>query len=179
MNLSLETIASALSGKAADFNMIHFRDISHDKGAPAHFWVTISTGDNQYMLLSIVTSQMSRLEKRYTAEGEEKALDSLVPLSISDFNGIAKPCVINCNETTLLSAKQLIDRIDKAYCSAKSKSCIEFIHCDRDFNSELKNRIVRAISDSPSVRPEVRENIIKIQKILHVKEKGEVSNDPK
>jgi hypothetical protein len=167
LNLPLETITSAISAKPANFNMIHFRDAAHDKKAAAHFWVTISVGDNQHMLLSIITSQMSKLEKRYIAEGEEKALDSLVPLSNSDFKELAKPCVINCNETTLLSTKQLIDRIDTAYCSAKSKNCVDFIHYDKDFNFELKIRIIQAINDSPNIRPEVKENIAKIQKILY------------
>jgi hypothetical protein len=163
MNLPIEKVVSILCAKPADFTLVHFRDTTHEKNAPAHFWVSISMGSDQHILLSIVTTQMSKLEQRYVAEEEEKALDSLVPLSGSDFKEIKKPCVINCNETMLLSTQKLLERIDTTFCSPISKNCFDFIHYDKDFDSELKNRIIHAIYNSPYILPEVKNCIDELQ----------------
>jgi hypothetical protein len=164
MSQPIDDIVSALCAKPADFNLIHFKDTTHEKKAPPHFWVSISMGDDQHILLSIVTTQMSKLEQKYTIEDEEKALDSLVPLSGSDLKQIKKPCVINCNETTLLSTQKLIERIDTTFCSPKSKNCFDFVHRDNDFNPELKDKIIQAIYNSPYILPEVKNCIDRLRR---------------
>jgi hypothetical protein len=155
VNLPIEASVATLCAKKCNFNLIRFKDKTHDKSAPPHFWVSISVNNDQRILLSIVTTQMSKLEQRYMADDEEKALESLVPLSGSDMKAITKPCVINCNETVLLSLQQLLERIDPTYCNPKSKTPFEFTHYDEDFNSELKAKIIHAIYSSPYVIPEV------------------------
>jgi hypothetical protein len=79
MHIPLGVVVSTLYTKPGDFNLIHFKDAAHDMDAPAHFWVTISAGRNWHVLLSMVTTQMSKLEKIYRRDDDngEKALDSL------------------------------------------------------------------------------------------------------
>jgi hypothetical protein len=163
VTLPIETFVSALFAKPFGFNLVHFKDITHDKDAPPHLWVLISISDNQHILLSIVTTQMSKLERKYMADDEEKALESLVPLSDSDLSKISKRCVINCNATVLLSVQQLLEKIDKTYCNPRSKNYFDFVHYDEDFDSELKSRIIDAICDSPYVLPEVKDCIDRLR----------------
>lgn len=163
-----EKILSALCDTIAEFNLIHFRDAAHGESAPAHYWVSVSMGDGQCMLLSMVTSQIQNLDRRYASVRPDKAealLNSLVPLSKSDLSAINKDSVVNCNDAVFLSKRELIKKIDAAYVS-RSQSCFDIIHRDMDFGFDLKNRIIQAISDSPDIKPEVKENIAKIRKIL-------------
>jgi len=161
-----EKLLSALCETPADFNLVHFRDVAHRENAPAHYWVSISMGDGQYMLLSMVTSQMQNLDRWYTSirpDEAEALLNSLVPLSKSDLRSISKDSVINCNDTVCLSKQELIRKIDTTYVS-RTQNCFDVIHKDKDFSFDLKGRIIRAISESPDIRKEVKENIAKIKK---------------
>jgi len=157
MNLPLETIVSGLCAKNAGFNLVHFRDATHSKNAPAHFWVSISVDNDRHLLLSIVTTQMARLEREYIRQNIESALDCLVPLSNSDLNAITTNCVIDCNATMLLTTLELVAKIDTTYYSAASKHNFDFIHNDKDFDVELKKRIISAIRNSPKVTLDVKE----------------------
>lgn len=173
MNKPSEKILSALCNTPADFNLVHFRDSVHGGNAPAHYWVTVSAGDGKCMLLSMVTSQIQNLDRWYASVRPEEAealLNSLVPLSKSDLGAINKDCVVNCNDTVLLSKQELIKRIDTAYVS-RSRSCFDIIHKDEDFAFDLKDRIIKAIIGSPDIRPEVKESIVMVQKILRAEEK--------
>jgi hypothetical protein len=156
MNQPLETAVSKLCAENAGFNLVHFRDATHGKNAPAHFWVSISAGNDRHMLLSIVTTQMAKLEKKYRND-KEGALDCIVPLSNSDLTAIETNCVINCNAAMLLTTRELVAKIDTAYYSAASKHNFDFIHNDKDFDVELKNRIISAIRNSPKVTLDVKE----------------------
>ena len=167
--MSLENAVSELRAKPAEFNLIHFRDVTHGQGAPPHYWVAISIGNNQHILLSIVTSQMQKLAHRYLNYDEkeqELALNSLVPLSNSDFRGIARQCVINCNDTVCLSALQLIKKIDTTFCSKISERSFDLIHSDKDFSYELKEKIIQAIHNSPVAKLEVKKYVDEIRDII-------------
>ena len=158
----LETLISKLCAKNAGFCLVHFRDVTHGENAPGHFWVSISAGNDRHLLLSIVTTQMAKLERRYLQENIESALDCLVPLSNSDFDEIKKPCIINCNTTMFLTTQELVERVDTTYHSAASKRNFDFIHNDEDFDHELKVRILSAIRNSPVIMPEVKKCMDKL-----------------
>jgi len=160
-DFSLETLVYRLSSEKAGFNLVHFRDVTHINTAKAHFWVSISLCDGEHILLSMVTTGMSRLERLYREDEDsgERALDSLVPLSNEDLSVISEGCVINCNETRCLSSQELIAIIDTEYHSPITGREFDRVHLDNEFSPELKEKIIQAIVNSPYVKPDVKEAV--------------------
>ncbi len=155
MDIPLETLIKPLFNGTSGFNIIHFRSLDHSVDSGGHFWVTISTGDGISILISIITKQMQKLEKRYRGCFNERAMNSLVPVSNDDFSSISIGCVINCNETRLVNLAELCRMIDRNYSSSKTYNCFDIVHFDQDFERELKEKIIQAIRSSPIVKPSV------------------------
>ena len=92
----------------------------------------------------------------------EKALDSLVPLSPSDFNAIKKACVVNCNNTELISTKDLVRRVS----GSKNPDIFSCRHFNSEFTLDLKTNIIKAIDDSPIVKPVIKQELAKVKTVL-------------
>jgi hypothetical protein len=149
MNVPIEALTRSLCNGKAEFNLIHFKDLKLPPNAPAHFHVTISLGDDQYLLLCIITSQMQKLERIYRFRNQQGAIDSMVPLSSDDFPTLSIGCVVNCNDTELLTRDELARRIDPSI-------SLDFISFNQSFSDVLKNSIINAIDNSPIVKPNIQ-----------------------
>lgn len=166
MHIDLNVITKTLCSETAGFNLIHFKDVQHLKEVGAHYWVTISLGDDKYMLISMVTSQMQKLERVYKFNNQEKAINCLVPVSRNEFPAIGKGCVVNCNETLLLTKEELILKIDTNYSSRITSNCLDCIHYDYEFEDDFKRKIIKAIENSPLVKGEVKKALLVIKESI-------------
>lgn len=166
MRLPPDFVIDTLCSDSPEFKIIHFKDKNFKKTDPAHFYVVISLGDEKYMLVSIITSQMENLSRYYLKIDEEEALNSLVLISDEDFSALNKRCVINCNNTQLMSKNELLDIIDQDYEGIHNSNPISCVHWDYDFTTELKIKILDAIENSPIVKESAKESATTIKENL-------------
>lgn len=159
MKVPPNVVINTLCGNTPRFNLIHFKDKTFKKTDPAHFYVTISLGDEKYLLITIITSQMENLYRYYIKNDDEDALNCLLPVSNIDFSVLTKKCVINCNNTQLLSKSELLNIIDKEYEGVCNKECISCFHFDYDFPIDLKVKILDGIEASPIVKDNTKEYV--------------------
>lgn len=140
-------ITSTYAQQASGFNIYYFKNINHAPDAPAHYHVVISLKNGLSVVLCIITSQMQRLEEYYS-KTDPDAIKSLVSLDPTIFSCISKPCVINCNEAELLTTTDMALLIDPVI-------GIQTKEYDKNFDTELKVKILQAIQDSPLLNEDI------------------------
>ncbi len=132
-----------------DWRVLHFKDVTHDRAAPPHWFLTIPLNPGALFLLCIITSQV---EKRayYYQKINPKAAQSLVRLEALRFPFLLKESLIDCNATELLSIEELEKRVNH-----EKGLNIE----TQQIPSELKQRIKSAIINSPLVSPATKKHL--------------------
>jgi hypothetical protein len=132
-----------------DWCVLHFKDVTHDRAAPPHWFLTIPVNPGSLFLLCIITSQV---EKRayYYQKINPKAAQSLVRLEARRFPFLPKESLINCNAAELLSIEELEKRVNH-----EKGLNIE----TQQIPSELKQRIKSAIINSPLVSPAIKKHL--------------------
>ena len=132
-----------------DWCVLHFKDVTHDRAAPPHWFLTIPVNPGALFLLCIITSQV---EKRayYYQKINPKAAQSLVRLEARGFPFLLKASLIDCNATELLSIEELEKRVNH-----ERGLNIE----TQEIPSELKQRIKSAIINSPLVSPIIKKHL--------------------
>jgi hypothetical protein len=155
MDLPLRVLVGNLSHPCAGFTVCHFKDTKHTPDAPAHFHIVISLSDNESIVLCIITSQMQKLARYYQAATESDAcLDSMVPLDNSVFGFLDRGCVVDCNQAELLTIIDLEKRIDQKY-----EPAFKIMANDRQFDGDIKLKIVNGIINSPVVKGIVKKRV--------------------
>jgi hypothetical protein len=132
-----------------DWRVLRFKDVTHDRAAPPHWFLTIPLNPGSLFLLCIITSQV---EKRayYYQKINPKAAQSLVRLEARGFPFLLKESLIDCNATELLSIEELEKRVNH-----ERGLNIE----TQEIPSELKQRIKSAIINSPLVSPIIKKHL--------------------
>ena len=132
-----------------DWCVLHFKDVTHDRAAPPHWFLTIPVNPGALFLLCIITSQV---EKRayYYQKINPRAAQSLVRLEAHRFPFLSKENIIDCNVTELLSIEELEKKVNR-----ERGLNIEA----QQMPSELKKRIKSAIINSPLVSPIIKKHL--------------------
>jgi len=132
-----------------DWCVVHFKDVTHDRAAPPHWFLTIPINPGALFLLCIITSQV---EKRlhYYHKMNPKAAQSLVRLEARRFPFLPKESLIDCNATELLSIEELEKKVNR-----ERGLNIEA----QQIPSDLKKRIKAAIIISPLVSPAIKKHL--------------------
>lgn len=132
-----------------DWCVLHFKDVTHDRAAPPHWFLTIPINPGALFLLCIITSQV---EKRlhYYQKINPKAAQSLVRLEARRFSFLSKESLIDCNATELLSIEELEKRVNR-----ERGLNIE----PQQIPSELKKRIKTGLINSPLVSPAIKKQL--------------------
>lgn len=130
----------------SDWCVIRFKDNYHSLEAPPHWYFTIPINPGSLFTLCIITSQVhSRLY--YYESFDPKAARSLVRLETNVFPFIKKESLVDCNIAELLSVEELTKRIDIK---------IGLILEPQDIDNELKEKILKAILNSPLIPPAIK-----------------------
>lgn len=146
MGLPLGLIAKSLKG----FCVCYFKNIQYDEKASPHYYITVPINDELSLLLCVITSQIEN-KIWYYHKTNEKAISSLVPIGKDSFPFLEKESVIECNLPFLISKHELTKIVDPRH---KFKIVV------RDIPSEIKKNIIRAINNSPIVKPFIKKMLI-------------------
>lgn len=138
-------IADTLSG----FSVCYFKNTAHDPEAPLHYHITIPISDESSLLLCLVTSQIENKAWYYHKTNEE-AEACLVLVNKNDFAFLKKDSVIDCNQP-IFEHKNKFDRlVDPDH---------KFKVITRDIPDDVKEKIIKAIKDSPIVKGFIKKMI--------------------
>jgi hypothetical protein len=66
LNFPADFVAKTYASQNAGFNICYFKNTTHHLNAPPHFHVTISLKNGISPVLGMITSQMQKLEKKYS-----------------------------------------------------------------------------------------------------------------
>jgi len=123
-----------------------FKNSEYDSSAPAHLHIVIPINDSDYVLLTMITSQVEK-RKGYYAHNP-KALASVIDIEKDDLDLIRKESVIDCNKPLYQTREELATIIS---------GDIEYI--DVSIPDELIDRIKVGIVNSPLVKPIIKKSI--------------------
>lgn len=142
MEIPPEVVAESLSG----FSVCYFKNAEHDPDAPPHYYVTVPINDDSSLLLCFVTSQIENKSWYYNKTNKD-ALASLVGVNKSMLPFLKKDSFIDCNQPVLVRKKDFGKIVDFDH---------KFKVVTRKIPAGLKKRIVKAINDSPVVKPYIK-----------------------
>ena len=145
MDFPPDYIGKTLSG----FCVCHFKNTTHDPEAPPHYHITVPINDDSSLLLCIVTSQVEN-KAWYYHKTNETAASCLVRVSKHELPFIKKESVIDCNQPMLIHKNKFGKIIDPDH---------KFEVVIRNIPKEIKEKIVKAIKDSPIVKPFIKKLI--------------------
>jgi hypothetical protein len=114
--------------------------------------VVIPVNESIDLILTMITSKIESVTNYYS--GNPGAFASLVSLDGKELSFLNRSSLIDCNNIELIAKADLLKKIDPSYGFELKTSTVP---------DELKQRIIRAITHSPVVKP-----IIK--KLLHSKD---------
>lgn len=146
--MSKVTVKVALQS-IQDWCVLHFKDFTHDRAAPPHWFLTIPVNPGTLFLLCIITSQVEKRAYFYQ-KINPKAARSLVRIEARSFPFLTKESLIDCNATELLSIEELEKRVNR-----ERGLDVE----SQQIPSELKKRIKSAIINSPLVSPAIKKHL--------------------
>jgi hypothetical protein len=132
-----------------DWCVVHFKDVTHDRAAPPHWFLTIPINPGALFLLCIITSQVEKRAYFYQ-KINPKAARSLVRIEARSFPFLPKESPINCNAAELLSIEELEKRVNQ-----EKGLKIE----GQQIPADLKKRIKAAIINSPLVSPAIKKHL--------------------
>ena len=74
-----------------------FRNKNYDKNAPAHFHIALKTNQDEYLVLSMITSQVEKRIRYYTLTNKS-LVKSVIIIDSNDIDILEKESCIDCNE---------------------------------------------------------------------------------
>ena len=141
------TILTKFMGDSFENEKVYlFKNKNYDKIAPAHFHIALKTNQDEYLVLSMITSQVEKRIKYYTLTNKS-LVKSVVIINSNDIDILEKESCIDCNEP-IYGTKEEIESIalDLEYIEAK-------------IDKHLKNKIIKAIKLSAKVRDEIKNSL--------------------
>jgi len=123
-----------------------FKNKNYDKNAPTHFHIALKTNQDEYLVLSMITSQVEKKLKYYNLTNKS-LIDSVVMIDGSDIDILDKDSCIDCNDP-IYSTKEEIESIAIG---------LEYVEAKIDKN--LRNKIIKAIKSSAKVRDEIKNSL--------------------
>lgn len=145
MDLPPELIGESLGG----YCICYFKHKDHAQEVPPHYWITIPSKNNSWVLLCIITSQIEKRERHYQ-KVNSNALPSLVKVTPTDLPFLVKESVIDCNKVLLVEKRSFYKVIDPKY---------KFRIITWDVPKDLQKRITVAVKSSPLVLPYIKNSL--------------------
>ena len=158
MDIPKNILVQAIQDSLSSQKLYLFKNTSYDGNAPVHYHFAIKTNDSNYIMLTMLTSQVEKKKSYYS--NSQKSLSSLIEISASEISQISnKLCLdscIDCNNPIVQTHEELQAKID-----------IEsFKYIEANISKELIDRIIMAIKNSPQVRPYIK-NLLNVYKTSH------------
>lgn len=147
MDIPLEIVIENIDDSFDTSRVYLFKNKDYAKEAPKHYHISIKIKDDNYILLTLITSQVEK-KKRFYELSNPILLNGLVFLN-DTINILDKKSCIDCNQPLFLTKEEL---------SAKVDGNIEFIEVKID--NSLKENVIQAIKNSAMVREEIKELIL-------------------
>ena len=144
MKLPISLCIDALEG----FSVCHFKDLHHQKEAPAHYYVVIPTVNSAYLIICLITSKVVKICNYYT-KSNSACLESIVNLKPSDLSFLRCKSIIDCNSAQYIH-RNALKKIIKEDTYALIVKRIP---------SDLINIIISAIDSSPMIKPVIKKAI--------------------
>jgi hypothetical protein len=129
----------------------YFKDTTHHKDAPPHFYITIPINESICFIVCIITSQIDK-RVSYYSNINKAALDSLILVDNKELSFLSKKCIVDCNKAELVTKEELKKRI--VYVTG-----IEVKR--RDLSDDFKGHIKKAITGSPLIAQRVKKLLAK------------------
>lgn len=123
-----------------------FKNKNYDKNAPAHFHIALKTNQDEYLVLSMITSQVDKKIKYYTLTNKS-LVDSIIIINSNDIDILEKESCIDCNEP-IYSTKEEIESI-----------ALDIEYIEAKIDKHLKDKIIKAIKSSAKVRDEIKNSL--------------------
>lgn len=139
MEIPLQIAVESIRDSYVHKKIFLYREKKHSPSSPPHYHLAFEINEEQYLIIVFITSQVEK-KKKYTTKG-------IVEVNHSDFDCLTKPSCIDCNIVDFVTKDELKQDIDGE---------IKIISIS-SFNESLRERIFRAIIESPSVNPYVKD----------------------
>ncbi len=139
-------IAETLSG----FCVLYFKNLKHSSEAPPHYHISVPINDDSSLLLCYITGEIENRLWYYRKANKEDAISCLVRVDKSILSFLKHESIVECNQPVFVS-KQEFDKIIDPNIKLDIKT--------RDIPKELKREIVKAIKNSPVVKPFIKKLI--------------------
>lgn len=123
-----------------------FKNKNYDKNAPAHFHIALKTNQDEYLVLSMITSQVEKKIKYYTLTNKS-LVKSVLIINNNDIDILEKESCIDCNEP-IYSTKEEIESI-----------ALNLEYIEVKIDGSLKGKIIKAIKSSAKVRDEIKNSL--------------------
>lgn len=128
------------------FQFVISRTKNTNPDSPPHYHITVPINDDSSLLLTVITSQ-TEARQNFCRRTRKEALSSLVTVSKKDLKFLKKTSIVECNQP------QLVRKIDF------NKIVDPDNDFARDIPEELKVGIIKAIKDSPIVKPFIKKMV--------------------
>ena len=147
-NIQVKAIQDSLTSQ----KLYLFKNKTYSNTAPAHYYLAIKTNNDNYILLTMLTSQVEK--KKIFYEDSPSLLSSLIQISASNITKISPrlhlDSCIDCNRPILKTNEELLANI--------AENSFEYI--DACIENSLIVEIIDAIKSSPQVRPNIKNTIL-------------------
>lgn len=147
-NIQVKAIQDSLTSQ----KLYLFKNKTYSNTAPAHYHLAIKTNNDNYILLTMLTSQVEK--KKIFYEDSPSLLSSLIQISASNITKISPrlhlDSCIDCNRPILKTNEELLANI--------AENSFEYI--DACIENSLIVEIIDAIKSSPQVRPNIKNTIL-------------------
>jgi len=130
------------------FSICFFKDKNHPKKSPSHYYITIPTNQNFYLVICLISSQWEK-RRDYYEKTNKKCLSSLIVSNKTELNFLKTKSVIDCNNAEYIHKNELKNRIVPGTYKFVSGNMPE----------TLKTRIIDAIKISPKIKPYIKQSI--------------------
>ena len=131
------------------FSVCLFKHKRHSKEAPPHYFITIPTKSESYLVMCMSTSKWEE-KKSFYEKSNKRCLASLIFLEKGDVSFVDRKCVLDCNGAIYIHRNELLNLI--------TPNTFNFI--SSDISGALKGMIIKAILDCPVIKPHVKRSLV-------------------
>ena len=153
-------VLDRLADPNAGFNICKFKDKTLPPRVVPHYHVIISLGNNQAIVICIITSELENRKNYYeriaAKTGNATLLDSLIALDKTKLKCFTLNSIVDCHQAECLTLDELHSRIDYTH---PIRFQLEPDGANRFFDEEQKESIVKGILNSSIVRDIVKQEI--------------------
>lgn len=123
-----------------------FKNKNYDKNTPSHFHIALQTNKKEYLVLTMITSQVEKKLKYYNLTNKS-LVNSVIMLDSNDLDILNKESCIDCNDPMYLTKEEI------------ESLAVDLEYKDANINKNLRAKIINAIKSSAKVREEIKNSL--------------------